>query len=114
DQDQKATSDLEGSYKMRGKSGIWESDPREAENSHGRVDEFENSLREEDQAHRQPDEDDASYIPGRSAKSIHRNSSNGRACTYMADRPMSLRNPRRQMIALGYPRMLSNFDIEIR
>ena len=38
----------------------------------------------------------------------------GRACTYMADRPMSLRNPRRQMIALGYPRMLSNFDIEIR
>lgn len=80
---------------MRGKSGVGESDPREAENSHGRVDEFENSLREEDQAHGQSDEDDASCVPGRSEKSIHRNSSNGRARTYMMYRPMGLRNPRR-------------------
>jgi len=79
DQDQKATGDLEGSYKMRRKSGVWESDLRESENSHGRVDVFENSLREEDQADGQSNEDNASRVPGGSEKSVDLNSSNGRA-----------------------------------
>ena len=48
DQDQKATSDLKGSYKMRRKLGVWESNLREAENAHVRVDVFEDALCQED------------------------------------------------------------------
>jgi hypothetical protein len=76
DQDQKAARNLEGSDEMRSEIGVQKSNLREAEDSQGRVDEFENSLSEKDQACGQSNKDDASCVPGRSEKSIHSNSSN--------------------------------------
>jgi hypothetical protein len=48
DQYEQTTSDFEASYKMRGEVGVWESNLREAENAHVRVDVFEEALRQKD------------------------------------------------------------------